>query len=108
MSFPCPACGASARTRGRSLEEHEQNIYRTYYQCNNIECGLVFVRLSRLYALLSAGSRKLHSDLYNTASECDRLRYFCITSCGSGHLPRPTHPPLHCARCSLLPAFPRP
>lgn len=57
-----------------------------------LSVGLVFVRLSRLYALLSAGSRKLHSDLYNTASECDRLRYCCITSCGSGHLPRPTHP----------------
>lgn len=36
MSFPCPACGASARTRSRSLEEHEQNIYKTYYQCSNI------------------------------------------------------------------------
>ncbi|ENJ2207804.1 ogr/Delta-like zinc finger family protein [Escherichia coli] len=42
MSFPCPACGASARTRSRSLEEHEQNIYKTYYQCSNIECGACF------------------------------------------------------------------
>ncbi|HCL9693663.1 TPA: ogr/Delta-like zinc finger family protein [Escherichia coli] len=45
MSFPCPACGASSCTRGRSLEEHEQNIYRTYYQCNNIECGACFCTL---------------------------------------------------------------
>ncbi|HGC4164181.1 TPA: ogr/Delta-like zinc finger family protein [Escherichia coli] len=27
------------------MEEHEQNIYRTYYQCNNIECGACFCTL---------------------------------------------------------------
>ncbi|EAA3607685.1 hypothetical protein E3360_25255, partial [Salmonella enterica subsp. enterica serovar Carmel] len=38
--FPCPICGASSRTRTSRMENKERTIRRTYYQCNNLECGV--------------------------------------------------------------------
>lgn len=62
MSFPCPACGASARTRGRSLEEHEQNIYRTY-----IQAGVARENLERLRVLHDEARIRLLECRYNAA-----------------------------------------
>ncbi|EDB1524515.1 ogr/Delta-like zinc finger family protein [Salmonella enterica] len=54
--FPCPICGASSRTRTSRMENKERTIRRTYYQCNNLECGVSFYTLQSVIGL--AGKNK--------------------------------------------------
>ncbi|ELI4382552.1 hypothetical protein C4784_28540, partial [Salmonella enterica subsp. enterica serovar Gaminara] len=49
--FPCPICGASSRTRTSRMENKERTIRRTYYQCNNLECGVSFYTLQSVIGL---------------------------------------------------------
>ncbi|EHZ7224080.1 ogr/Delta-like zinc finger family protein [Salmonella enterica] len=50
--FPCPICGASSRTRTSRMENKERTIRRTYYQCNNPECGVSFYTLQSVIGLV--------------------------------------------------------
>ncbi|EDO5247335.1 hypothetical protein CYS76_11880 [Salmonella enterica] len=50
--FPCPICGASSRTRTSRMENKERTIRRTYYQCNNLECGVSFYTLQSVIGLV--------------------------------------------------------
>ncbi|EBE4778299.1 hypothetical protein FHK17_02205 [Salmonella enterica] len=50
--FPCPLCGASSRTRTSRMENKERTIRRTYYQCNNLECGVCFYTLQSVIGLV--------------------------------------------------------
>lgn len=50
--FPCPICGASSRTRTSRMENKERTIRRTYYQCNNLECGVSFYTLQSAIGLV--------------------------------------------------------
>ncbi|EAS2966782.1 ogr/Delta-like zinc finger family protein [Salmonella enterica] len=79
--FPCPICGASSRTRTSRMENKERTIRRTYYQCNNLECGISFYTLQSVIGLVGKnktedksipwedfpkshqGRRQLHFDL---------------------------------------------
>ncbi|HIC1786304.1 TPA: ogr/Delta-like zinc finger family protein [Escherichia coli] len=45
MSFPCPFCGASTRTRTSRAANDLRTIRWKLYQCNNPECSLSFSTL---------------------------------------------------------------
>ena len=45
MSFPCPFCGASTRTRTSRAANDSRTVRQKLYQCNNPECSLSFSTL---------------------------------------------------------------
>ncbi len=49
--FPCPLCGASGRTRTSVMMNDGRTIRKTWYQCNNIECGVGFYTLESFAGL---------------------------------------------------------
>ncbi|EHG6296321.1 ogr/Delta-like zinc finger family protein [Salmonella enterica subsp. enterica serovar Oranienburg] len=56
--FPCPICGASSRTRTSRMEDKERTIRGTYYQCNNLECGISFHTLQFVTGLVGKNKTK--------------------------------------------------
>ncbi|HDK0048424.1 TPA: ogr/Delta-like zinc finger family protein [Escherichia coli] len=60
MAFPCPTCGANSRTRTSRMENNERTIRKTWYQCNNIECGCCFHTYESVEGLTPQRSRKLN------------------------------------------------
>ncbi|MGF2652852.1 ogr/Delta-like zinc finger family protein [Serratia marcescens] len=57
--FPCPLCGASARTRTSRMANEERTIRRTWYQCNNLECGVSFITLQHVEGLTGKNKKTI-------------------------------------------------